>query len=183
MFDDFAEDILNTEVKNRKPKSGYLKRCRGQVVITGIKEHNKDSDLGKKLGPTVIFDLQVLTVNSADPANPNDVNVVGEPVAKWFKFEDGNAKKRAIIKADFKRQLCAVFGVNPETMTLDEYKAMAKAVAEGKATGIVLNYEPRFTEKGMVFHDFYNAPGKNSLEQVQKRAALLAKGAKPEELL
>lgn len=183
MFDDFADDILKTEVKQRKPKSGFLKRCRGQVVITGIKEVSKDSELGKKIGPTVIFDMQVLTVTPADPALPNDVNVVGEPVSKWFKFEDGNVKKRSIIKADFKRQLCSVFGVNPETLTAEQYKAMAKAVAEGKATGIVLNYEPRVTEKGMVFHDFYQAPGKNSMEAVQKRATLLANGAKPEELL
>jgi hypothetical protein len=179
MFDDFAADVLATEVKQRKPKSGYLKKCRGLALLTGIRELPKDNPLGR----TVIFDMMVLTVKPSDPANPNDVNVPGEAVSKWFKFEDGNAQKRAAIKADFKRQLCSIFDVNPETLTEAQYKAMAKAAEEGKCNGLLLKYEPRTTDKGLTFHDYYTVPGKNSPAEVAKRAAGIAKGDGPETFL
>lgn len=178
MFDDFAAEVLATEVKSRKPKSGYLKKCRGLALLTKITELGKDSSTGQ----CVILDMVVLTATPSDPANPNDVNGVGENVSKWFKFQDGDAKKRAVIKADFKRQLCSIFGLDPSTLTEEQYKAMGKAAQDGKCEGMLLRYEPRTTDRGMTFHDFYAAVGKNSPAQVQARIKAYNEGVPAKDL-
>lgn len=179
MFDDFAAEVLATEVKQRKAKSGYLKRCRGLALLTKISELGKDSSVGQ----CVILDMVVLTATPSDAANPNDINSIGENVAKWFKFQDGDAKKRSVVKADFKRQLCSIFGLDPSTLTEEQYKAMGKAAQEGKCEGMLLKYEPRVTEKGMVFHDFYAATGKNTPAQVAARIKAYNEGIPAKDLV
>ncbi len=135
------------------------------------------------MGRAAIFDMMILTVKPNGQQGPEDLNVPGEAVSKWFKFEDGDARKRSVIKADFKRQLCAIFDVDPATMTAEQYKTMGQAAAQGKCEGLLIRYEPRVSDKGQTFHDFYNVVGKNTPAEVKARAEKLAKGAGPEAFL
>jgi hypothetical protein len=179
MFDDFANDILKTEVKPKHKKSGYLKKCRGVALLTKISELAAGSNIGR----AAIFDMVVLSVAPTDPKDPTNTNTEGEAVSKWFKFEDGDAKKRSAIKGDFKRQLCSIFSVDPSTMTAEQYKAMGQAAANGSCEGMLIQFEPRTSDKGMTFHDFYAAPGKNSPADVAKRIKAYNDGAALKDLL
>lgn len=175
MFESFADDVLKAEVTIR---GNHLKNNSGLALVTGIRE---DSD---RSGKKAVMDLLILKV---DPNASPDTNYVGEKVAKQYRFQDGSADKRAAILANFKRDLCVLSGINPKTMTADQFKTFAAAAAKGSYNGLIIRFDPYGATtkagEGRVYHNLSLVQGKNTPAEVVKRAEALAKGAGPETFL
>lgn len=174
-FADFTEDILKAEVTTR---GNHLKDCSGVAIVTGIRE-DKDRS-GKK----AILEVTVLKV---DPTTKTDINYVGQACGRQYRFQDGDADKRAAILANFKRDMCALAGIDPKKVTGDQWSKVMKAAAAGDFKGLLLRFEPydSVTKKGekRVFHNISALRTNNTPAEVKARAEKLAKGASPESLL
>lgn len=167
MFDDFADDLVKAEVTG---KGNYLKPGTGLVVIKDVRE---DSDRSGKKG---CIDMMVLKV-TAKVGHENDCNTVGETVTKQYKFEDGNADKKAALKAAFKRDLCAIAGKDPRKITGEEFKTLLNDAKELK--GVLVAFDSYDTQnkakEGRTYHNFTFL--KQTATDVQKRRKLLDEGA------
>src|SRR5262245_23378643 len=130
MFENFADDILKAEVTTR---GNHLKNCSGLAIVTGLRE---DKD---RSGSKAVLDLLIVKV---EPTTNTDVNHVGEKVSKQYRFQDGDADKRAAVLANFKRDLCVLTDIDPKKMTGDQFKALCGAAARGSFNGIMLGFYP-----------------------------------------
>jgi hypothetical protein len=174
MFEEFAEEILKTEVATR---GNHLKNCSGTAIVTGIKE-DKDRS-GKKA-------MLELTVLKVDPTSETDINYPGQRVTRQYRFQDGNADKRAAIMGNFKRDLCTLADVEVKSLNAEKWGKVTGAAAKGLFTGMLVRFEPydavnKAGEK-RTYHNL-SKTGNNAPDAVAKRAAGIAKGDGPETFL
>jgi len=171
---DFLQDLAKAEVVTR---GNYLKAGKGLAIV---KSFSRDTT---RDGDAAILDLLVLKVT---PKDGQPCNAVGEVATKMYMFEKGDKDKRAATFANFKRDACAIDGIDPKTVKPER---LAKIVKEGVPTrkdgkdsvyvGMLIGFDSYDgkTKKGepRTYHNLLTiqqTPG-----DVQKRAKLLATGA------
>ncbi len=157
-------------------KGDFLRAGIGMVVVTDCREQ---SFAGSPRG--AIIKVKVLKVEPK--AGAEAPNSVGEEVAKTFKFDDGDMKKKAAVNGDFLRCVSAIATAMGTPFKLSDAKDGAKlkqAMALCSASrGVVLAlgaYEATTKDGKKRFYATLN-PTLNTPQGVAKNCKLLDENA------
>lgn len=177
---DFLGELARAEVVTR---GNYLKAGKGVAVVKSFKrDQTRDGD-------AAILELLIIKVQ---PKGNEPANTVGEVAAKMYMFEKGDKDKRAATFANFKRDACAIDGVDPKTIKPERLATIVKeGVPDAKTgkhsayVGMLLAFDSYggTTKKGeaRTYHNLTSI--QQSPQDVAKRAKLIAAGADASQFL
>ena len=177
MFDNYINDLATTEVTER---GNNLLPGSGTVVITSFREKGfRGSPRG------CLIEMQVLAASPKE--GKGQCNSKGESVSKIFKFDDGDADKKAAVTGDFLKCVAAIassMGERVDVKTFKDPATLKKALAlAAESRGVVLSFDSYSskTKKGEAreYHNLLPLP--NTPDGVLKNRGLLDKKAPPSE--